>query len=168
MNIAALSRRTGVAADTLRKWEQRYAVLRPMRTRGGQRRYTERDVDRVEWLKARLAEGYRIGEAAALLGREGERIARTPAEHRSVILEAVERSDTKLLARALDQAFALHAIEELIVEIIEPVLIEIGDRWSAGTLSVAQEHLASEAIRTRLAHLLADTRGGVRGIAVLA
>ena len=68
MNIAALSRRTGVAPDTLRKWEQRYAILRPTRTAGGQRRYSELDVERVEWLRARLAEGYRIGEAAALLG----------------------------------------------------------------------------------------------------
>ena len=41
LNIAALSRRTGVAADTLRKWEQRYGVLRPERTAGGQRRYTD-------------------------------------------------------------------------------------------------------------------------------
>ena len=32
LNIAALSRRTGVAPDTLRKWEQRYGVLRPDRT----------------------------------------------------------------------------------------------------------------------------------------
>ena len=41
LNIAALSRRTGVAPDTLRKWEQRYGVLRPVRTAGGQRRYSE-------------------------------------------------------------------------------------------------------------------------------
>ena len=44
LNIAALSRRTGVAPDTLRKWEQRYGVLRPVRTEGGQRRYDETDV----------------------------------------------------------------------------------------------------------------------------
>ena len=60
LNIAALARRTGVAPDTLRKWEQRYGILRPTRTGGGQRRYSEHDVDRVVWLKARLAEGYRI------------------------------------------------------------------------------------------------------------
>src|SRR4051794_41935098 len=78
LNIAALSRRTGVAADTLRKWEQRYGVLRPARTTGGQRRYSELDIDRVEWLRARLAEGYRIGEAAALLGTGQWRGGRPP------------------------------------------------------------------------------------------
>ena len=35
LNIAALSQRTGVAPDTMRKWEQRYGVLRPVRTAGG-------------------------------------------------------------------------------------------------------------------------------------
>src|SRR5205085_10342850 len=68
LNIAALARRTGVQPDTLRKWEHRYGVIRPDRTPGGQRRYSEVDVARVEWLKSRLEEGYRIGEAAALLG----------------------------------------------------------------------------------------------------
>ena len=68
LNIAALTKRTGVPQDTIRKWEQRYGVLKPERTAGGQRRYTELDVARVEWLKARLGEGYRIGEAASLLG----------------------------------------------------------------------------------------------------
>jgi methanogenic corrinoid protein MtbC1 len=168
LNIAALSHRTGVATDTLRKWEQRYGILAPMRTRGGQRRYTERDVERVEWLKARLAQGYRIGEAAALLGRDDEGVAHTPEDHRRMILDAVDRADAKVLARALDQAFALHGVDEFIADVVEPVLVEVGDRWAAGTFSVAQEHLASEAIRGRLAHLLADTRGGVRGVAVLA
>ena len=32
VNIAALAQRTGVAPDTLRKWEQRYAILQPQRT----------------------------------------------------------------------------------------------------------------------------------------
>ena len=54
LNIAALSRRTGIAPDTLRKWELRYGVLRPVRTAGGQRRYSELDVQRVEWLRDRI------------------------------------------------------------------------------------------------------------------
>ena len=29
LNIAALAQRTGVAPDTLRKWEQRYQILQP-------------------------------------------------------------------------------------------------------------------------------------------
>src|SRR5918912_4448219 len=105
LNIAALSRRTGVPPDTIRKWEQRYAVLRPERTTGGQRRYSERDVARVEWLRARLEEGYRIGEAAALLGGGEAAPGRSTNELRSAISEAVARGDAAAVGALLDQSF---------------------------------------------------------------
>src|SRR5215218_9456024 len=95
LNIAALSRRTGVAADTLRKWEQRYAILHPARTPGGQRRYSELDVSRVEWLRDRLEEGYRIGEAAELLGDAPVIGRRTAADLRDALLAAVLESDVR-------------------------------------------------------------------------
>ena len=64
MNIQAIARRTGIPSATLRKWEQRYGVLKPERTPGSQRRYTERDVLAGRVAEGRLEEGYRIGEAA--------------------------------------------------------------------------------------------------------
>src|SRR6266508_528030 len=125
LNIAALSRRTGVAADTLRKWEQRYGVLRPARTPGGQRRYSELDVERVEWLRARLSEGYRIGEAASLLGTGEWRAARTPEELLGALQGAVRESDTAALGQLLDQAFALE-VTVLFRAVVEPLLTHVG------------------------------------------
>ncbi|MGE5691711.1 MAG: MerR family transcriptional regulator [Pseudomonadota bacterium] len=166
LNIAALARRTGVAPDTLRKWEQRYGVLHPSRTAGGQRRYDESDVARVEWLRARLDEGWRIGEAAALLG-EGAAV-RTPAELRTALLDAVAAADAEGIGRLLDQAFSIGSLEETLLEVVRPVLEDVGTGWQRGRLSVAHEHLVTAAIRARLERLLADARGGVRGVAVLA
>lgn len=166
LNIAALSRRTGVAPDTLRKWEQRYQILCPSRTAGGQRRYDERDVARVEWLCERLREGYRIGEAATLLGREGAMPARSPRDHLATILAAVDAAED--VGPLVDQAFALHGIDATLDRILRPLLAEIGRRWQLGTATVADEHRLSETIRSRLGHLLADAGGGVRGTAVLA
>src|SRR5215218_7469993 len=168
LNIAALSRRTGVAPDTLRKWEQRYAILRPARTAGGQRRYGEADVARVEWLNARLAEGYRIGEAALLLGATGAAAAETPEELRAALLAAVERDDGQALERLLDQSFVLGPLETTLAEVVAPTLEAVGEAWAAGRVSVAQEHLLSAAVRARLERLVADPRGAVRGVAVLA
>jgi DNA-binding transcriptional MerR regulator len=168
LNIAALSRRTGVAPDTLRKWEQRYAILQPERTAGGQRRYTERDVARVEWLRARLAEGYRIGEAARLLGSSDEPAGKRPADHVRAILAAAEADDVAQVGVRLDQAFALYKLEVVLAEVIEPTLREVGARWQARKLTVAQEHVVSQAVRARLGHVLGDAGGGVRGTVVLA
>ena len=167
LNIAALARRTGVAPDTLRKWEQRYGILHPTRTPGGQRRYGAADVARVEWLNARLAEGYRTGEAAALLGRRGP-VAKTTDELREHLLAAAGAVDCEAVERLLDQAFALPELERTLATVIAPALEEVGRGWESGRFTVAQEHLVSESVRARLERLLADARGGVRGRAVLA
>jgi DNA-binding transcriptional MerR regulator/methylmalonyl-CoA mutase cobalamin-binding subunit len=168
LNIAALAQRTGVAADTLRKWEQRYRILAPERTAGGQRRYSERDVARVEWLRERLDEGYRISEAASLLGNLRAPPARAAHEHLEAVLDVLASGAPEQVGLRLDQAFALLGVDEVVESVIRPLLREVGDRWEAGRLTVADEHLVSEAVRSRLGHLLADTGGGVRGSAVLA
>ncbi|MEP6812813.1 MAG: MerR family transcriptional regulator [Actinomycetota bacterium] len=168
LNIAALAQRTGVAADTLRKWELRYAILQPKRTAGGQRRYSERDVARVEWLRERLEEGYRIGEAASLLGSVGPKPARSAREHLNGLLDALDDVEPEVIGLRLDQAFALLRVEETFEAVLCPLLEAVGERWQAGTVTTAEEHLVSEAVRSRLGHLLADADGGPHGVAVLA
>jgi methanogenic corrinoid protein MtbC1 len=167
LNIAALTQRTGVPSDTIRKWEQRYGVLHPERTSGGQRRYSQLDVARVEWLKERLHEGYRIGEAAALLGA-GDQVARTVDELRNGIVAATIASDVDALGQLVDQALALSTLDESFIEVLTPALAEVGECWAAGSLSVAQEHLASATVRAALQKLLSDRRADVHGTAVLA
>jgi MerR family transcriptional regulator, light-induced transcriptional regulator len=167
LNIAALAARTGVAPDTLRKWEQRYHILQPSRTPGGQRRYSERDVARVEWLRERLEEGYRISEAASLLGDAVEP-ARSKDDQLRGILDTFDRGEAAEIGVRLDQAFALNGVDETLEGVVHPLLEHVGERWKRGDISVADEHLVSEAVRSRLGHLLGDVGGGVRGVAVLA
>jgi methanogenic corrinoid protein MtbC1 len=52
--------------------------------------------------------------------------------------------------------------------VLEPLLEAVGARWERGELTVAEEHVVSEAVRSRLGHLLADSGGGVHGIVILA
>jgi methanogenic corrinoid protein MtbC1 len=167
LNIAALTRRTGVPQDTIRKWEQRYGVLKPERTAGGQRRYTELDVARVEWLKARLDEGYRIGEAASLLG-PGDRAPLSAVDLRNEIVDAALRADVSGLGSLVEQALSLSSLQDAFFEVLAPALTEVGERWAAGELTVAQEHLATSTVRAAMQRLLADVRADVRGVAVLA
>lgn len=169
LNIAALARRTGVRPDTLRKWELRYGILRPERTPGGQRRYGEEDVARVEWLRARLADGYRIGEAAELLGSSAApAVGRSPDELHAGLLDALERIDPDAVDRLLDQTFVVLPLERALGTVVVPVLRRVGELWESGDFSVAQEHLLSAAVRARLERMLADARAAVRGTAVLA
>ncbi len=168
LNIAALAHATGVPAHTLRKWEQRYGVLSPVRTSGGQRRYTEVDVARVQWLRARLGEGYRIGEAAALLTAPENAPAATPADLIQAVLRAVAESDVEATELLLDQAFTLYPLETALEDVAVPLLVEVGERWATGELTVAQEHLVTSAVRARALRRLAGPWPGIRGRVVLA
>lgn len=168
LNIAAVAQRTGIGADTLRKWERRYGVLRPNRTTGGQRRYDTMDVARVEWLRDRLTEGFRIGEAAALLEDNAPTTSASTGGLRDAIVVAVSDPDARQLTALVEQAFTLHHVETAVEDIVAPALRTIGDRWREGPECIAEEHLLSEAVRSRLRGLLADRRHAVRGTAVLA
>lgn len=167
MNIQAVARRTGIPSATLRKWEQRYGVLKPERTAGSHRRYSERDVLRVEWLKARLAEGFRIGEAARLLGGDGAGVATDVAGLREEIVAAAVAPDAGRIVHALDQSFSLYPPADAIVQVIDPALERMGELWSSGEVTVALEHQLSELVRAKLRGLLNGTVRGPRGGAVL-
>lgn len=168
MNIAAVAQRTGIGADTLRKWERRYGVLSPARTAGGQRRYDERDVARVEWLRERLTEGFRIGEAAALLEEHVLGLEWPTTDLRQAIVAAAEGADPQRLAALVDQAVTRHHPESAIEEILAPALRAVGDRWQDGTDGSAHERLLAETIEARLRGLLSDPPPTAGGTVVLA
>jgi len=70
LRIGAVARRTGVAVATLRAWESRYRVLRPSRTEGGHRLYSEEDVDRVLAVLRLTSQGWSVSAAAGSVTAE--------------------------------------------------------------------------------------------------
>lgn len=68
--IRVVSQRTGVNSVTLRAWERRYGLLRPMRTPKGHRLYGEADVERVLRILDWIDRGVSIGRVRALLERD--------------------------------------------------------------------------------------------------
>ena len=167
MNIQAVAQRTGVPAATLRKWEQRYAVLKPERTPGSHRRYSERDVARVEWLKARLAEGYRIGEAARLIAGGAGVLPEEPDGLADELVAATASRSFERMAHAIDQAFALFPLEQAITDIVEPALKRVGELWETGQARVVDEHFLTELARGKVRGVLDGAIAGPRGRAVL-
>ena len=64
--IGAVSRLTGVPADTLRVWERRYGVATPVRTASGTRLYAPEDVARLTLIKRLVERGDAISRVASL------------------------------------------------------------------------------------------------------
>jgi methanogenic corrinoid protein MtbC1 len=164
LRIGELSRRLGVSDHVLRAWERRYGVLRPVRSAGGFRLYSEADLDRVRRMQAHLAQGLSAAEAARTAIDDERSVAgatdASAVDHRVGLTDAAEA-----LARTLDEFDepAAHAVldwllstltvETVLRDVVLPYLRELGERWQRGLVSVAQEHFASNVIRGRLASL---------------
>ena len=64
--IGAAARLTGISAHTLRKWEDRYAMVEPRRSAGGERLYSATDVKRLALVKNLAEGGMSLAELAEL------------------------------------------------------------------------------------------------------
>ena len=64
--IAVVAERTGLSVDVLRVWERRYGAVVPTRGPGGQRLYSDADVERLRLLEAAVQGGRRVGAVARL------------------------------------------------------------------------------------------------------
>lgn len=69
--IRTVARLTGVDARRIRAWEGQYGLLRPARTRGGHRMFSQRDLDRIRRIKRLIdEEGLRLQGVRVLLEAE--------------------------------------------------------------------------------------------------
>lgn len=146
---------TGVSAPTLRAWERRYGVPVPSRTDSAYRVYSEADVAMIRRVRELCESGISAAEAARLASEEAEEHTSSPASVeaedpfetlRQQIIDAVDRFEPETLARKLEQAATLAQPSIVIERVFRGALIEIGERWEDGSMSVAQEHLATDAI----------------------
>ncbi len=158
LRIGELSRRTGVAPELLRAWERRYGLLRPARSEGGFRLYSEADEHRVERMRRLLREGLAAAEAARRAVESVADVTAAPAEDGRPDLDsgalrlrtALDGFDESGAQVALDRLFGTFTVETVLGSVILPYLVDLGERWSNGDATVAQEHFASNLIRGRL------------------
>jgi methanogenic corrinoid protein MtbC1 len=147
-------------------WERRYQAVVPTRTPGGERLYSEADVERLRLLDAAVAAGRRIGGVARLSTSELARLVDDDraAQARRVPAQAAVRSDAgsslieeaaldrirALDARGLDELLrrgaAVVGVPSFLEQTVAPLLRQIGEHWHAGRLSIATEHMASAVI----------------------
>ena len=166
--IRSVVEMTGIPRNTLLAWERRYGVPTPGRTQGGHRVYSDDDVALLMRLKELLGRGHRIGEAVELLRKnaEPERAnadAIAPIEqHRKELLEALIAFD-RATADNVYHRVGSYAIRRVIDEVLIPIQREVGDRWHAGEVSVAQEHYATAFIREQLITMLNRLESGPVG-----
>lgn len=167
-NIGVVARMTGIPVATLRVWERRYKFPRSSRTPGGHRLYSEKEMVRLRWVKASIDQGMQTSQAIRAL-RNRERQGRIPeltpapappmsmVDQGSPLHTMQQRLYTTLVSHDLEKAdqilteiLAVYPMENLILDVIRPTLVQIGEGWTEGQINVATEHLVSQFLRHRL------------------
>ncbi len=152
LRIGELARRVGLSPDVLRAWERRYEILDPERSPGGFRLYSDADVGRVVAMQQQLATGLAPAQAAARARAELDSASPSQFDGDPIatLRAALERFDEATAHKAIDHLLERFTIESVVSNVVIPYLRDLGDRWAAGEITVAQEHFASRVLRSRL------------------
>ena len=167
--ISVVSRQTGISIDKIRIWERRYGLVRPERDASGVRQYTSRDIERLRLAREATELGHPIGQVAAMDDTRIEHViqsANAAAQKArddlggnagdgmiGAILGAIERFDPVEAERILGKAAMLASPEDLVLDVVAPLMHEVGEYWVSGRFTVAQEHLTSHLVRNLLGSL---------------
>lgn len=167
-SIGHVAEQVGISPATLRAWERRYAIVSPKRTAGDYRVYSRADLQLLRAMKQLIDEGWSSSFAAREAMRQRDLTAAGPGSAPSTtsveadldlaqtdipdqFVTAAASLDARRLDELLDLMFASGRFETAATSHLFPSLRALGDAWAAGRVTVAGEHLASNAVSRRLA-----------------
>ena len=161
-SVREVVRATGITEHTLRAWERRYGAIVPVRSKGGTRRYSRRDIARLALLKRAVDDGHRISAIASSSDTELETVCSAIAVMHSEgeaglsdrfwrsAFDAIVRLDTAEAEQHLSQQFSALGPVAFGKDVALPLMVAIGNGWHDGDVSVAAEHMATEIVRSLL------------------
>jgi DNA-binding transcriptional MerR regulator/methylmalonyl-CoA mutase cobalamin-binding subunit len=171
-NIKQAAERAGVSVPVLRAWERRYGIVRPERSASGYRRFDDDSVARIRTMRGLVDAGWSPSAAAAAIlegrvpvevashapnasdaGARDDAFAERDAGARELaerLVAAASKLDAAAVDVVLDDLFSRGSFERVAVGLLFPALQRLGEAWAAGVVTVAGEHLASNAVLRRL------------------
>ena len=154
--IRTVSSLTGVQTVTLRAWERRYHLIKPLRTDTGHRLYSREDVEKIRKASGLLEKGMNISQAAQILN-DPDFSASFPTDMTAVwmsyqqqTLEATRVFDERELENIYQRALSLYPVETVTRRLIVPVLETLGKKWDKTPAGIAAEHFFSVFLRHKL------------------
>lgn len=170
-SISVISSSCGIKPHTIRIWEKRYNLFNPDRTDKGQRLYGDDDITKAKLLASLIDSGYSISSLASLEIAELENLKtkinagkieiKKNADSKKLkkILEHIEDYRIDAVAAELQHARLSCGAREFILDLVLPVIREIGLLVAKGKYSVTQEHIVSTIIRDQLSQIYLPNLG---------
>ncbi|MFP9467449.1 MerR family transcriptional regulator [Pectobacterium brasiliense] len=120
-SIGEFSRLCGINATTLRAWQSRYGLLKPMRTEGGHRLYSDDDVQQalkiLDWVK----KGVPVSQVKPLLARPGTRRTNNWLALQESMLQRLKEGKIESLRQLIYDAGREYPRMELVREVLRPL-----------------------------------------------
>ncbi|MFN0151751.1 MAG: MerR family transcriptional regulator [bacterium] len=163
----------GVGVDTIRVWERRYGRPKPIRLASGHRRYT---AEQVKWLRqvaSALANGHRPSSVIQLPDADIAAVIAlkeaTPKRDSDVaeFVALTRRFDGALIRAGLHRRWAQLGARRFLLEIVAPMLEQIGEEWVAGRIDIRHEHFISGILEDELRTLRASLGETPNGAVVI-
>ncbi|MFM9882608.1 MAG: MerR family transcriptional regulator, partial [Burkholderiales bacterium] len=153
--IRTVSTLTGVNAITLRAWERRHGLVKPIRTAGGHRVYTRADIDSINRILALLENGVSIGRVGDVLpvSTPPDRRGRGKGvweSYREQMAAAVAQFDEGRLEALYNELLSRHPIDQVTRDVLMPMLRILGERWQTAVGAIAEEHFLGVFLRNKL------------------
>jgi MerR family transcriptional regulator, light-induced transcriptional regulator len=156
-SISDLAKISGIKAHTIRIWERRYKIVKPMRTSTNIRYYSDEDLKRLLNISILSSNGFKISKIADLNDSQiRDRVIDLCLDTRnqnvqveSLIVSMLEFDDQKFV-EVLTNSIIKQGFEQTVESILFPFLERIGVLWQAGSIYPAQEHFISNLIRQKL------------------
>lgn len=183
-NVKAVCRLTGLNEHTLRSWERRYQAITPDRQENRRRLYSRDDVERLRLLVRLVEHGYAIGQVAPLgdqelkglvtqheamdqsyqktagaqLDQVNPAIKEETEGRTKAIIKSLQVFDLEKLQVELDQARLEYSARDLLLQIILPVMVEVGHLVFNNHMDIGHEHALTALIRAHLLDIFFQTR----------
>ncbi|CAB4732758.1 unannotated protein [freshwater metagenome] len=168
LTVAAVARRLGVAPATLRTWDRRYGIGPSKHNVGTHRRYSANDLARLTAMARLVVAGVSAKEAAEkalklnLKGgtSEVEKVCRKSEDQSdlvSMLYKSAIKFDQVKIEKLLRKAIADSGVESTWLEVIAPLLVQIGEDWVRTGTGIEVEHLVSEVLRK----ILSENSGSI-------
>ena len=155
---------TGLSKQVIRKWEERYDIIKPKRMENGYRIYSKQDVQTLIKTKLLSEQGHTLKQAAVMV-KEMEESPEIPIEQEKSfhdeqwnkyifqLLEKGRHCDEVELNLILQQAFHHVGLERFITDIVVPFLKEVGRKWENQEWDEYQESVSSLVVRDFLVQI---------------
>jgi len=168
-SISRVEHETGISRILLRMWERRYGFPRPLRDPHGDRAYPQDQVERLRLIRRLMDAGFRPGKLVPESLAHLQRLLPAAAAEKPSprMLAALQSRDPVVLKEFLQHELISQGLERLVCETLPRMVGLVGELWSAGTLSVFEEHLFTEQVRALLRPAIAALQTPLDGPKVL-